>query len=262
MTPLAHRLARNIVLPIRQRDPYWANYVSDLGDAFEDTHFFDTTAIFELVPQLAKVPEAVLLKHLFLPAPKTWIEWGPNDNGILGRAAVLLEQESSDKISVKAMMHDYGGPIGVINPSTGSFNISVITGVEPAVPHGMAHLTPVRFRTITIITAVIMLLAINSPKIIGRRQHMPHAGLEKKLRKAGAIGRYPLHAWHEILLEARPTYVDESGETQEAHLTGQKCLHFCRAHLRVRLGRLELVSAHWRGDPALGIKRARYKVTA
>ena len=108
-----------------------------------------------------------------------------------------------------------------------------------------------------------MLAIINSPKIIGRRQHMPHRGLERALiAKQKAIGKFPLHAWTEIQLKVTPPKDMSSDAPAEDHLTGQKALHFCRAHLRVRMGRLEVVRAHWRGDAALGIKRSRYKVTA
>jgi hypothetical protein len=102
------------------------------------------------------------------------------------------------------------------------------------------------------------LALINTPKIIGRRQHMPNRALERELTRKMGVGKFPLHAWTEIYLQvSKPPEIDD-GEPHEAHLTGQRALHFCRKHLRVRLGRIEYVSAHWRGDPALGIKRSRY----
>jgi hypothetical protein len=55
---------------------------------------------------------------------------------------------------------------------------------------------------------------------------------------------------------------EADGTVHEAHYTGEKCLHFCRSHLRVRNGRLEQVKAHWRGNPSLGIKQTRYKLVA
>ncbi|QPF81665.1 hypothetical protein IC762_17725 [Bradyrhizobium genosp. L] len=110
-------------------------------------------------------------------------------------------------------------------------------------------------------TLLVPLLAmINTPRIIGRCQHMPHAGLARDLRKRFGAGRFPLRAWTEIQLKVTPP---EQGEGEaEAHLTGARALHFCRAHLRVRLGRLELVSSHWRGDPALGIKQSKYRLVS
>jgi hypothetical protein len=100
---------------------------------------------------------------------------------------------------------------------------------------------------------------INTPKIIMRQQHMPHRGLQRDLIKAGKVnGKYPLHAWTEILLRVRPPEVSEGDH--EAHLTGARALHFVRKHIRIRLGKLEYVSAHWRGDASIGIKRSRYRV--
>jgi hypothetical protein len=84
--------------------------------------------------------------------------------------------------------------------------------------------------------------------------------LEKRLREGHLIaGRYPLGAWNEILLHVTPP--QEADDTEhEAHLTGSRALHFVRCHLRIRLGQLELVSAHWRGDAGLGIRRSRYRL--
>jgi hypothetical protein len=108
---------------------------------------------------------------------------------------------------------------------------------------------------------LIFLALINTPRIIGRRQHMPHKSLEAKLSRLGfAAGKYPLHAWNEIRLEVGiPRDLSDEAST-EAHLTGRKALHFCRSHIRIRLGRIEIVRAHWRGDAAVGIKRSRYKL--
>lgn len=39
-----------------------------------------------------------------------------------------------------------------------------------------------------------------------------------------------------------------------------KAYHFCRGHLRHKAGRVERVRAHWRGDPAFGIRLPTYTV--
>ena len=51
----------------------------------------------------------------------------------------------------------------------------------------------------------------------------------------------------------------QEGQRQEA-ITGERCLHYCRTYLRVRMGMLEYVEGHWRGNPALGMKRSRYRL--
>jgi hypothetical protein len=75
------------------------------------------------------------------------------------------------------------------------------------------------------------------------------------------VGTFPLRAWTEIKLEVCPPKWAGDLPENETHFTGTRALHFCRAHARIRLGRLEFVRAHWRGDPALGIKRSRYRLT-
>jgi hypothetical protein len=106
------------------------------------------------------------------------------------------------------------------------------------------------------------LALINSPRIIGQRGHYPHGRIERNaLKNAKMVGKFPLRAWTEIVLEITTNPQDRSGDApKEMHLTGERCLHYCRTYLRVRLGMLEYVEGHWRGNPALGIKRSRYRV--
>ena len=75
-------------------------------------------------------------------------------------------------------------------------------------------------------------------------------------------GKFPMHAWTEITLWIDPTGANAEAENAvvEGRLSGQKCLHFVRSFLRWRLGQLERVTAHWRGDGSKGIKRSRYNV--
>jgi hypothetical protein len=106
------------------------------------------------------------------------------------------------------------------------------------------------------------LALINSPRVIGRQLYYPHMRAEReKLKKLKLVGKFPLHAWTEILLRVATRPEDHSGDDpQEAHLTGEKCLHYCRSFLRIRNGMLEYVIGHWRGNPALGMRRSRYRL--
>lgn len=107
---------------------------------------------------------------------------------------------------------------------------------------------------------VLTLDLINTPGLIGLRQHDPHRGLARRLA-AYRSGSYPLRGWSEVVLKHQTRFA-EAGE----HHTGatfHKCLHFVRSHLRhYRDGKVTVIPAHWRGDPALGIKRTRYLVAA
>lgn len=260
MTPLAHRLAKQLCLPVKDRGVFWQQNAHNLRDALDDTHFFEATEVLPLLPILMDrergVSEQFFCDRVFLPAPKTWIEF---KNPAGHQAGVLLKSpEGSTWARVSYFFDDVAGPLGWL--STVSDDYKTHEG-EVAVPTFVKELWGKNFFPGFLALAQWILVIINSPKVIGRKQIMPHRGLEKRLLKTKALsGRFPLHAWTELTLEATPTHVDQSGEVHEARLTGQRCLHFCRKHLRVRNGRLELVSAHWRGDPALGIKRTRYKL--
>jgi hypothetical protein len=114
-----------------------------------------------------------------------------------------------------------------------------------AVKHGVA-------------TTVMLLNLINTPGLVGLRQHEPHRGLAKDLARAG-VGSYPLRSWSEVVVKAHSEFAGP-GE-REAGVTFRKCLHFVRSHRRrYRDGHVTIIPAHWRGDPALGIKRTRYRV--
>jgi hypothetical protein len=99
---------------------------------------------------------------------------------------------------------------------------------------------------------------INTPGLIGLRQHDPHRGLAKRLATAGS---YPLQGWSEITLKHQTKLAGPC--EQPTGTTFHKCLHFVRSHLRhYQSGKVTVIPAHWRGDPALGIKRTRYRLAA
>jgi len=258
MTPLAAYLAKQIVARPKHREGVWRDpkAIGDLRFALEDIHCFDITQCEELIfdfMQLYRRPDtgAALFDRLgFLPAPKTWLEW-KDSNG--NRVAMLIRQvpdiDGIDRADTTAYCAEGSTRCGSISPSTGKIFVDPKDSGDPQIRKVVSF-------------AVFVLPLINSPKIIGRRQHMPNVGLERRLTRGLGAGKFPLHAWTEILLQvSKPVDIDD-GEPHEAHLTGRRALHFCRKHIRIRNGQLEYVRAHWRGDPALGIKRSRYTVTA
>jgi len=104
-----------------------------------------------------------------------------------------------------------------------------------------------------------VLSIINSPKIIDRSTHKPSSGLQKRLNRK-ARTPFELLPWHEIFLDVRPPPDGSDHAGSGERLTGPKAFHFCRSFIRIRLGKLEHVRAHWRGDPALGVSQASYRV--
>lgn len=295
MTPLAFRMAKDLTLPIKRRracDDFALATAKKLGGA----HCFDVTAAWPVIEDLAiKIAyDGHDVGPLgFLPAEKTWIEYDDSayapEKYFYGRVGFLLESKAGGRFAditwcsecgdytdeqlrlmsngkddigrvkwayqagnddqLLYLFHDANSRVHWTGPDVGPD----IT--DPDERDAIANWEP------GVIFAALAL--INSPRIIGRRQHMPHRGLERDLiAKKKLIGKFPLHAWTEIKLEINSARGVSADASTEAHLTGERALHFCRAHLRIRLGKLELVSAHWRGNPALGIKRSRYRLMA
>jgi hypothetical protein len=269
MTPIAHLLAKDLTEPVARR-----RYQRVLNEVNmrDEWHFFECSqvtpaaiplgqkmlrGIVEMSDRGLSVDKAGRLA--FLPAPKTWIEdthYGATDK--VKRMAFLLEETPSGIASVRqlALLRNdeillcqcscAGLPLFGSDWLGNAFGIGLDGSADAATAMGMLLYG--------------WLAMINTPRVILRNQHMPHRGLEKRLKDArGLLGHFPLHGWTEIVLKVQPPTLDR-GEPHEAHFTGQRALHFVRCHLRIRLGQLELVSAHWRGDAALGIIRSRYRL--
>lgn len=258
MTPLAHAIVKDSLLPPRKRQ--FKDHCALIG-RMTDIHCFEVSKIVGLSIDVAlkmvrdfKAGDFMDEDLAFLPADNTWIEWAEGGN----RIGVLMTNSGAGADCRWSMSGNRFGSL----PSVGriSFDVSGLddeTGLDVAFRGGDGF-EPAAFT----FRLYALLALINTPRIIGRQQHMPHAGLERRLRaRSGVIGSFPLRAWTEIALSvSRPPEDLSDDDSREAHLTGQRALHFCRAHLRVRLGRVEFVRPHWRGDASLGIKRSRYEV--
>ena len=265
MTPLAQAIANDACLPLAKRR--FGNLAREIG-LFDDLHFFECSAIYEaavgIADKLAVDRTSKARKMTFLAAPRMLIEIA-TPSCVTNRQAFLLEQDG-DCARVTSLFMARADGFVARNPA--SITIPMMKSDEPLGTYTMDRGHPItddpeyRPAMDALASGIVALLAmINTPRVIGRRQQMPHAGLQRKLVASRAmVGKFPLRAWTELKLEVSPPRDASSDGDHETHLTGGKALHFCRCHLRIRLGQLELVSAHWRGDPALGIKRIRYAV--
>ena len=189
---------------------------------------------------LWQVSGDVLAATFFLPSPETWLEWrvGPDRLGYLLRASTEAEVEIY-VLATDGVEHVMTMP----RRKLGWYNVA------PEYENQAAGIW----------NAVAVFLAIiNTPRLVGRRYHNPHRGLEREIRRAGN-STLQLRPWSEIRLEITPKAA--TGEGPE-RLCGRKCLHFCRSHIRVQNGRLVVVRSHWRGDAALGVVQATYRVVA
>lgn len=261
MTPLAHAIVADSTLPLAKRQ---------YGDAtqrhrlLDNLHFFEVSAVCEMAFDLCKKMDATVIRKAerlaFLPAPRIWLEVSAAGTKSGGRLAYLLE-ENGDRASVTIISQSREGyatetaQIAWI-PLLGSSDLGAFTvnrdGWLPS--NELAANTMVCF-------LYALLAMINTPRVIGRTMHQPHAGLQRKIAAARSMpGKYPLHAWHELKLEVRPPRDEAGHEPRQTILTGGKALHFVRAYCRLQNGSLVLVSSHWKGDPALGIKQTRYRV--
>jgi hypothetical protein len=266
MTPLAQAILADYAKPSRARRFASNGVQTDVPKELLSAHAFELTAVHDMVQPLglkmSDVQEGLLgglqqTQLAFLPAPNTWIEYAVDVASTKQRHGILLLSAEEFALGVLCIGWD-GGMEAVAEialPLSGSENFGQIRTFPPKVDWVPADWVGHMVRDV-----YAMLSIINSPRVIGRKQHMPHGGLQRKIAASrGMVGKFPLHAWSEIVLEVTPPTLAD-GE-HEGRLSGSKALHFCRAHLRIQNGRLVLVSAHWRGDPALGMKQTRYRLT-
>ncbi len=247
MTPLALRIMNEKTLPLKQRT---FKDGAEIMDKIESAHCFEITKIMSLIESCRwDLYQTASAATNFLPSPHTWIEYKFDDF----RVAYLLIEDKEKKLAHVHLIRDdefAGDEIAKIslygNPNR-YFQIKESVKEQK------------HFHNLSISILFPILAMINTPRIIGRRQHMPHAGLQRRLAKSkGMVGKFPLQAWTEILLEVTPP--KEAKGEHLGILSGSRAFHFVRQHLRIKNGRLELVSAHWRGDPSLGIMRSRYRL--
>lgn len=256
MTPLAHAIVADSTLPVAKRRH---------GDAIDrlrlldGVHFFEVSAVYAAAVDLSVrcLKSGGCPRHLaFLPATRTWLEWRESD----GRCAALIEADgNAPGASVTWVVRlNEDGRVRVAGRS-GWLLLQDSAGL-----HGIAFpddSTSALHRQAADARLYSLLAMINTPRVIGRTTHQPHAGLQRQIAASRAMpGKYPLQAWHELKLEVRPPRDETGHEPRQTILTGGKALHFVRAHCRIQNGALVLVSAHWKGDPALGIKQTRYRV--
>ena len=207
MTPLAHRITKELTLPLKRRT---FDDRAGLLPRMSDVHCFEVSEVRALAEQLAgQFPVyGVDARSTFLPAPKTWLEWlKPNRE----RVGLLISEQGDGTagILIAELCHD--GSWGSYSREFGiNLNYSPTDRRFEGLRRARVDLAKMEYSE----EFVLALLAIiNTPRIIGRRQHMPHRGLERRLVAArAAVGKFPLHAWTEIKLEVVGVPKDATGE--------------------------------------------------
>jgi hypothetical protein len=253
MTPLAQALLNDWCRPKRDRkviDPYRKSNTLLSAKCFECTELADF--VRDIFGKSAQRQDVFKTGQVFSPAPVAVLEFKINDQ----RGGFLIEERSDGRLDIFDIYVNGIHPLGVLETSE---TFQRTDSVFKVVSQNLSLETA----TVLMQAVACYLCLINTPNLVGKITRLPHAGLQKKIAsKRGMVGKFPLHAWTEISLCIDTTGRSVCGENQEveARLSGQKCLHFVRSFLRWRLGRLERVMAHWRGDSSLGIKRSRYNV--
>lgn len=183
-----------------------------------------------------------------VPAPSTWLEVRDNlaiwltplghagyavmafrPNYDISHAGVLIEARHGD---------DPDAPIGLFHLS----GYDIDHGSGGVGEDGSGHIAH----------ALAALAVINSPAALRSAGHH-HKGATKGL----GLGPRVLEGLTPTVITLGRSPRENGGARIESH---PKAYHFCRAHSRNRLGRKELVRAHWRGDPAFGIRIGSYRV--
>lgn len=225
----------------------------------EECSFFDATNVLEAAMDLQqKMIEIDSGDDLiFLPSNPVFIEFFESDYG-KRRYGFLLEEQDGNIIQTEFVMNKRG-KYQWFKPR--NCFLDLFRKLDNESHPDFHKRTKELRRSFFSWPIAAILVMINSPRIISRKTHLAQPSEQRKLvNDKRPMGTYPLQAWTELLLEVTPPK-DESGlPKQETVLTGERALHFVRAHLRILGGKLVRVSAHWRGNAALGIKRTRYSV--
>jgi hypothetical protein len=263
VTPLAYRIVKQLWAKDRcSPDP------ANLLDNMDGVHCFEMSEVFGLADDLGKKWHNAMIGEdgrykssaldktfAFLPAPKTWLEWRGDEDSPPGyRAGVLLDEPGHCGLALCTFADTDGkeGFRSIEKPLVIALRTHDDFKIKMAADSPFSRAWQITF----ILRLYAFLALINSPAVIGRRQLFPH----RRLVRHFAGSKFALHPWTEIKLALnKPVEIDD-GAPHEPQITGPRALHFCRAHVRIRLGKLEYVTAHWRGNPSVGVKQSRYAV--
>lgn len=297
MTPLARALAEAAV----SNPKWWRSSGNEklLAPFPHDVKCFEVTAVGDLAHELAQQAYergSVVESLAFLPAPVTWLEQRyTREDGTSALQAYLLVDQGDNTASVASTIGaDINSRTVFLPISLGSLRLLdasdpdgwaidatlVNQGVDP-VSYGrtlVRGLYPLRSGVYVPprerdpddalddnqerswrLYATLSL--INSPRIVARSERQASSKLSKFLNRKGD-GQYNLLPWHEVFLDITPPPEATEAADGATRLTGPRALHFCRQHIRIKRGKLEMVRAHYRGSAEVGIAQTQYRVGA
>jgi hypothetical protein len=212
--------------------------------------------VIKLASHLSTQPDKLrsAAPYIFMPAHHSWIEW-EDDRGVTaflfdGRGesvthgrGMWIAREHDDPPDREPILlpvsYDLPGYALTAFPAPGTTQAFSI------------QMQSVATQLIPVIWAVLAL--INSPKLVRHTE----VDLNRLNKKRQARGRYTFHPHHEVRLNVDKRIIETvAGKGDGA----SRALHFVRTYLRFHRGEYIIVSPHWRGDPALGIRDTSYRV--
>jgi hypothetical protein len=258
MPPLARQFW-NIHISGNEPDPSLARVVQSFFTA--GWHYFDCSEVRAEASYLAhdlqhRQPFAKAEKLAFLPYPKLWIEVQQSDSNALERVVLAIRWTDQNFARVGVIAKRREDQSVVISDVCDLPLAASGKSMRDFIP--TAEFVPgSRWPW----QAYAFLAIINNPRIFERSEHEPPRRVMKQLRRAGDRNLH-LERWTEIKLgnhlrAATLRGGDVNGRTEE--VGGPRAQHYVRSHLRIRLGKFEIVSAHLRGDPNAGTVRSTYK---
>ncbi len=225
-------LADTLAARVRKMDfPEAADLLAQLEAA--PKFVFDAFASKAASDALARPAEVAAL--IPLPSEIGWIEIEDGLRGLLfkadgptlrsARCIIAIRHKAEVKLSTDILRLDAGG----LQAAPASINSGFL--------------------------GAIALLA--TPALCDKRE----SNLARLNRSREKSGKPKLYEHVLIRLDlAQPT--QPGGPRPNGDSKGARKHHFCRAFLRFRLGQMELVRPHWRGDSTLGVTRPHFRVTA
>jgi hypothetical protein len=232
-----------------------------------------------IVCDLARDSRGVVSSNgrVLLPSDRTWIEMVDDAGGQLGVLIDMLDQERGRGVLVRPLSKDRAvfpllTPFTVRRRETGmSFECwpagpktaevcrQLPAGFEQVAERFGAFMDPgsaASQQDRLGRCAVAALALINTPRV----SEAVTQDLSKLNRARTKLGRPELLTYSTVVIRpglasTRPPATGETGDAGRA-------LHKVRAHFRLRLGKVEIVRSHWRGDEANGVRLHDYRVEA
>lgn len=204
------------------------------------------------------------LDYIFLPDHITWIEWrgGSSGHDRSPRHGLLLVGEGDGKarlsIGCGAYVFDslVPGQQDMVLHEPIVFDIHDFIFKKVTVPGEATR--PEDYKEVARLGRflVCVLALINTPRV----SQIIHHNIDEKLNRSRLKrGKVPLLSWRDVTIKPDAGWVSPN-KTHEEGATGERRRHRVRTFMRLRLGKVEIVGPHWRGNREKGYVQHRHVV--